>query len=166
MTCRKQKRVRNRTTLMKAKTITALLLATGFLTTAALAADSSATPPSTTTPSLAPWMAPNSVTFASQLRSISKLDSAAVAQGNTVTRTTPSAYVLNVIGQSADWRTKADPYPLPSDDSAGSSEPAAAVMVSAKPPPGANFYNPFATAYRDPPAFIRLTFSFGQSHGS
>jgi hypothetical protein len=151
---------------MKAKTITALVLAAGVLTTAAFADNSSATPALSPTPISAPLLAPNRIIFTSQLPRIAKLVSVATAQGFTIDPIILSAHDLSVIGQPADWRTKTVLYQLLSDAGADPSESAAAVAVSARPPPLASFHDPFATSYRDPPVFFRLTFTFGQSRRS
>jgi hypothetical protein len=151
---------------MKAKTITALVLASGFLTTAAFADDPPATPALSPTPITALSLAPNQIVFTSPRLSIAKLVSVAPAPAFTINWIIPSAHDLSVPGQFANWRPKTVSDQLLSDADAGPSELAAALTVSARPPPTVNFYDPFATTYRDPPVFFRLTFNFGRSHRS
>ena len=72
---------------MKAKKITALVVATGFLATAAFAEDQPAVPgtlPTVTSPAPA---APNQIVYAPQLPSIAELNKVAAAQGVTTNAT-------------------------------------------------------------------------------
>src|SRR5664279_6481368 len=106
MACHKQVRVQNHPTLMKAKTITALVLASGFLTTAAFADDPPATPALSPTPITALSLAPNQIVFTSPRLSIAKLVSVAPAPAFTINWIIPSAHDLSVPGQFANWRPK------------------------------------------------------------
>jgi hypothetical protein len=151
---------------MKAKTIAALVLASGFLTTAAFADNPPTTPALSPTPITAPSLAPNRIIFTSPLPATAKLVSVAPAPAFTINWIIPSAHDLSVPGQFANWRPKTVSDQLLSDADASPSGLAAALAVSARPPPTVNFYDPFATAYRDPPVFFRLTFNFGRGHRS
>src|SRR5664280_298058 len=151
---------------MKAKTITALVLAAAFVTTAAFADNPPARPAVSPTPITALSLAPNPIIFTSQLPSIAKLVGVAPMPAVTINWIIPSAHDMSVPDQFAHWRPKTFSDQMLSNAGAGPSELAAAMAVSARLPPAASFYDPFATAFRDPPVFFRLTFNFGGSHRS
>ena len=151
---------------MKSNTITALVLAAGFLTTAAFA-DNPPTIPAFLPNPIAPLsLAPNQIIFTTLLPGSASLVRIPREPAFTISWNIPSARDLSVPGRFANWRPKAVSDQMWSDADAGPSELAAAMAVSARPPPTVNDYDPFAKSYRDPPVFFRVTFNFGQGHRS
>jgi hypothetical protein len=151
---------------MKSNTFAALVLAAGFLTTAAFADDPPASPVFSPTPLTPLSLAPIQISFISPPPALSKPASFAPKPAFTVNWDLPSPRDLSGANHFASWRPKTVADQMLLDADASPSELAAAMAVSARPPPTINSYDPFATAYRDPPVFFRVTFNFGRSHRS
>lgn len=151
---------------MNSKTLTAFVLAAGLLPAAALAYDPPAIPPLSLPSITAPLLAPNPIIFTTQLPEIAKLDTIAPAPAFTVDWIVPSANSEKVASQFANWRPKTVSDQMMSDADSSPAELASAMAGSGRPPATINDYDPFATTYRDPPAFFRVSFNFGRIHGS
>jgi hypothetical protein len=151
---------------MNSNTITALVLGAGFLSTAAFADNRPTIPAFSPNPITPLSLAPTQIAFTSQLSGSANLVRIPLEPAFTINWNFPSARDLSASGRFASWRPKTVSDQMLLDADASPSELAAAMAVSARPPPTINSYDPFATAYRDPPVFFRVTFNFGRSHRS
>ena len=166
MACRKQMRVQNHPTLMHSNTITALVLGAGILSTVAFADNPPTIPAFSPNPITPLSLAPTQIVFTSPLPGSANLVRIPREPAFTINWNIPSVRDLSVSNRYADWRPKTVSDRMLSDADANPSELAAAMAVSARPPPAINDYDSFAKSYRDPPVFFRVTFNFGQGHRS
>lgn len=166
MACRKHESVQSHPTLMNSNTITALVLAAGFLANAAFGDNPPTIPAFSPNPITPLSLAPTKIIFTSQLLGSAKLVRLPSEPAFTINWNIPSARDLSVSGRFANWRPRTVSDQMLSDADASPSELAAAMAVSARPPPTVNDYDPFAKSYRDPPVFFRVTFNFGRNRGS
>jgi len=150
---------------MKTKIITALVLATGFLTTAALADDSFFASDSVSTETTAPTPSLNQVTFTSQTSRIADLASAMAARGWAFTRVAHFVNELSVANQADFWQTKPVSYQL-LHHLTGSPDHSAAPMAIFANPPSSLDYDRFDTAFREPAVSLRISFAFGRGNRS
>jgi len=148
---------------MKAQAITALFVAAGFLTNAALA-DNSTSPPVTVQQAT-----PAQTIYAPQLPTIAELTSAAAAQGVTIKQITQSAREVSITTQSADGQTKLVSYQLLADAAVNPVPVAAPTVVYAAPPGPVYYYydpyDPYYSACFYPPVSVRFGLGFGFRRG-
>lgn len=150
---------------MKTQNITALVLATGFLTTAAFADNSPATSAPAPTAITSQPPAPNQIIYLPQLPSVGELTGVAAAQGLTIKQITQSARELSVTYQFADGQTKIVSYQvLLPNVGVNPAQLAPPTVVYAEPPPPVYYYDPYYPAYWYPPVSFRFGFGFGRGH--